>query len=90
MVWYYWSGIKGFSDESTISCWNLSWVSIKGQLTTLKDDGLESIEVEEFKDDVEIFKSFIKTMGPDIGQDDVKIPQFKELNNQIEFKQKLI
>ena len=45
---------------------------------------------EEFKDDVESFKDFIKTMETGIGQDDVKIPQFKELSNQIEFKQKLI
>ena len=29
-------------------------------------------------------------METDIGQDDVKIPSFKELSNQIEFKQKLI
>ena len=87
MVWYYWSGIKGFSDESTISCWNLSWVSIKGQLTTASKNGLESIEVscKELNDDVQSIKFFIKTIEPDIGQDDVKIPQLKELSNQIEF-----
>ena len=45
---------------------------------------------EEFKDDVESFKDFIKTMETDIGQDDVKIPQFKGHSNWIEFKQKLI
>ena len=37
-----------------------------------------------------LYQDFIKTMETDIGQDDVKIPQFKELSNQIEFKQKLI
>ena len=69
MVWYYWSGIKGFSDESTISFWNLSWVSIKGQLITASNNGLESLKVicKEFKDDVESFKEYLKSLNKTFG-----------------------
>ena len=37
-----------------------------------------------------LYQDFIKTKETDIGQDDVKIPQFKGHSNWIEFKQKLI
>ena len=37
-----------------------------------------------------LYQDSIKTKETDIGQDDVKIPQFKGHSNWIEFKQKLI
>ena len=37
-----------------------------------------------------LYQDSIKTKETDIGQDDVKIPQFKGHNNWIEFKQKLV
>ena len=37
-----------------------------------------------------LYQESIKKEVTDMGQDDVKIPQFKEHHNWIEFKQKLI
>ena len=69
--------IEEFSDESTFEqLLELEFGIIEGQLSKLQDKGFVSMDIicKEFKDDVESFKFFIKTMETDIGQDDVKIP----------------
>ena len=62
--------IEEFSDESTLEqLLELEFGITEGQLSKLQEDGFVSMDIicEEFKDDVESFKEYLKGLNKTYG-----------------------